>query len=394
MHAPIRSSFRYATRWLAFASSVSLAVAGCAKSGGGGDGSTIAFTPAAMKSVPSVKASSTQSALAALAGGVSTPASIADSFFLTQLFEMQCRHPDGGGVNYCPSGTPAPPSGTFDPYQFTMQALIGFIFHAQMYTSLVTQCSGDGLTPKTVTASSYSAASTDAAANPTRFVLDQFSSYTCRSSNVSNGNAETRMVSAVADGSYQTTLHTRYKYVAGGDPQTDLFQADVTMDAGAPVFLALNFASATPFASRLVLLVNFTNHRFAMKYYTPPQPSNVGTAPERFAVAVGVGGYDLSTGTPNAGNYYLHFLDDPGEFERCVDNAGGAFVADSACDITPTTWTDTDSIATYLGVPDAAAARIAPYLAVFGDTATLETADGWSQATTTDPDLYWPASLN
>ena len=122
----------------------------------------------------------------------------------------------------------------------------------------------------------------------------------------------------------------------GAETQTDFFQMDVTMDdTGSPAFLAFNFASAAPLASRLVLLVNLTNHRFAMKYYTPQQPGNIPDqpAPERYAVAAGTAGFDLSTGEPNAGSYTLHFLDDPGEFQECVNNADGTFQPSfTACD--------------------------------------------------------------
>jgi hypothetical protein len=321
--------------------------------------------------------------------------SVGDYFSMAVLFRLHCRHRDGG-VNYCPPGTPAVPRDGFDPYQFTMQSLIGFIYHAQMYTSLVSGCSGE-LAPKTVTASSYAAAAAASGANPARFVLDQFSTYACRSSGVSNANAETRMVSAVADGSYQTTLHTRYKYDAGAGPQTDFFQVDVTMNAGTPTFLALNYAAAEPFRSRLVLLANLATHRFALKYYTPSQPSNLPTwAPERFAVAVGTGGYDLATGARNAGHYYVDFLDEPpfGEIRRCVDNADGSMQTDyAACTAegVPTEWTGSDAIQSYLGVPSAHAGRLAPFLAMFQDAATLHPADAWQALG--DEDLYWPATL-
>jgi hypothetical protein len=326
------------------------------------------------------------------------PDSIGDDGFTAQLFKMECRRSASEGVDYCPAGTPARENyGTGlgdDPYQFDMQALIGFIYHAQMYTLLVTDCSGTGLQPKTVTSASYFAASDDGAADPTRFIFDQYATYTCRSTQIADTDHETRMVSAVADGSYQTTLHTRYQYVAEGDPQTDFFQVDVSMSSGSPEFLAFNFASAEPFASRLVLLVNLTSHRFAMKYYTPAQNG----APERYAVAAGTAGYDLTTGNPNDGHYYIHFLDDPGEFAECVNNVGGAF--DPASDFTNcdpdldhTAWGPA-ALEEFLGVPAAAATRLAPYLAVFEDTDDLAVADDWASKADTDSDMYWPAGLN
>ena len=339
-----------------------------------------------------------------MGSALSTPISIDTDGFTAQLFKMECREAAGNqGVDYCPAGTPPQSSyGTAlgsDPFAFDMQALMGFIYAAQRETWLVTGCSGAGLTPKAVTASSYFAhASTGA--YPTRFIFDQYATYTCRSSQVSDPSAETVMVSAAADGSYQTALHTRYKYLAGGETQTDLTQVDVSMNAGAPEFVALNFASAEPLSSRLVLLVNLANHRFAMKYYTPQQPGNIPDqpAPERFAVTAGIAGYDLTSGNPNVGQYYIHFLDDPGEFAECVDNVGGAFEADfTACDadLDHTGWTPA-TIGNFLSVPAATVDRIGPYLAVFGDTADLAVADLWTSTTSqsADADVYWPAGLN
>lgn len=370
-------------------------LSGCSK--GAADGSALELTPAAMRSLPSLRSSASTSALAALLPGPD-PSSIADHRFVRQLFAMECRQ-TASGVNYCPPGTPAPPRDAFDPYQFTMQTLIGFIYHAQMYSSLVTECSGEGLTPAAVGASSYASASTSPSANPTRFVLDQFSTYTCRSEHLGNKDAETRVVSSAADGSYQTTLHTRYAYDAGdGRPQTDFFQVDVSLDGGTPVFLAFNFASAAPFRSRLVLLANLSDHRFALKYLAPSQPGDLGSswAPERFAVAAGVGGFDLSTGASNAGHYYVDFLDEPntGEERACVNNVGAAFESDaSPCDAeaVPTGWTGSAAIGAYLRVPPAHASRLAPFLAMFESAAPLGASEAWQAMG--DDELYWPKSL-
>jgi hypothetical protein len=384
------------------------AAGGCGGGGGGGakSSSGIAFTKRALTSVPLVKPPAPGAALRLVGGALPTPTSVGTDGFTAQLFKMECREAAGNqGVDYCPAGTPPQSSyGTAlgsDPYAFDMQALVGFIYHAQMYTSLVKGCTGTGLASKTVRSTDYFAASSDPSADPTRFIFDEYDTYSCRSSQVADPAHETRMVSADSSGSYQTTLHTRYKYVAGGETQTDFFQMDVSMDnAGSPAFLAFNFASAAPFASRLVLLVNLTNHRFAMKYYTPQQPGNIPgqPAPERYAVAAGTAGFDLTTGEPNAGNYTIHFHDDPDEFVECVNNIDGTFQPSfTACDadLVHTGWSPT-AIQTFLGVPAPTAARIADYLAIFGDTADLAIADGWSFTTSqsTDADLYWPAGLN
>jgi hypothetical protein len=252
-----------------------------------------------------------------------------------------------------------------------------------------------------VSADSYAAASTSSEANSTRFILDNFSLYTCRSSNVSDANAQTRVLSTVADGSYQATLQTRYQYDGGdGRLQTDFFQVYVAMNGTVPAFLAFNFSAATPHASRIVLLADLINHKFALKYYVPPQsdPNNPGMgSPEFYAVAAGAAGYDLATGTPNPGYYKVTF---PVTFPNisvpslCVNNEGGIIETDDtncASNSVPLTWTNADTIKTYLGISDADAARVAPFLAKFQNDVSLSAADAWQNAG--DEDLYWPASL-
>jgi hypothetical protein len=333
-----------------------------------------------MKTVPLVKPA-TGSALTAALG--TAPTNVADEQFVAQLFGMECRaswmNPDP--YDYCPPGTPAPPASGSDPYKFTMLTLIGMIFHAQGYTELVPSCSDDstGYSPKTVTAASYAAGSSDPSANPTRFLLDQYGTYTCRED--APFPCTTRVGSAVADGSYQTMLTTRYKCDAGGGPQTDFFQVDVSDAGTTPSFLALNDAGT---GSRILLLANLANHRFAIKYLEP--------AAGKWGVAVGVGGYDLTTGTPNAGHYWV--TDHLGFPDLCADNAAGTFVDVGACaaDGVPVAWTTVEALQAYLEVPAAHAARLAPYLAKFATAERLPASEAYAAAG--DEDLYFPATLH
>ncbi len=376
---------------LATALSVALGVAGC---GRGGGGASISFTKAAMTSLPAVTTPGTSGQGLRASSAVLGTGTIADYQALLYLFRLECQHVPND--NYCPP-TVHPSSDLMDPTRFEMGSLIGMIYHAQMYTgSLVTGCSGEG-TSMTVSPSSYAAA--NPGGNPTKFVLDEYYLYTCRSSNVSDANAETRVVSAVADGSYQAALHTRHNYNSGdGRLQTDFSQVYVSMEGSSPRFLALNFSAATPHASRIVLLVNLTSHRFALKYYVPTQPGNLSSwAPAFYAVATGVGGYDLATGTANPGYYSVSFLDySPGPVPRqlCVNNVGGVIAASSDCtsNSVPMTWASSDAIRSYLGISAEDAARAAPFLAPFASEAQLTAADAWQ--TTGDEDLYWPATLH
>ena len=166
------------------------------------------------------------------------------------------------------------------------------------------------------------------------------------------------------------------------------------LESGSPTFLALNiaaanFAAGNSHASRIVLLVNLVTNRFALKYADPSQGLQTQA---RWMVAEDVGGYDLATGAKHAGNYLVRFQDSPTEFTWCVDNATGEIQADqSPCAGVPSSWTGSAELATYLGVPAAHAARLAPFLAVFSSAAPFTAADNW--ATPGDEELYWPAGL-
>ncbi len=369
------------TSMLSAAATIALGTAGCK----GGDGPTIAFTKAAMGALPSVNASAAASLTANRARATVASGSVADYPSLVNLFRLECQHvPDD---NDCPANV-HPTSDLMDPTRFEMGSLIGMIYHAQLYTgTLVTDCSQSGYSPMAVSASSYSAHSSDPAADPTKFVIDDDALLTCRSSHVDNPQAETRVVSAAADGSYQAALHTRYNYVAGGQTQTDLFQVYVSLSSGAPAFLAFNFAAATPHASRIVLLANLSSHRFALKYYVPSQ-SGAGSF---FAVATGVGGYDLATGAANPGHYFVSFSDGGGT-SLCVNNEGGVIESADACAEVPSSWSSADVVAAYLGASAADAARAAHFLDYFALPDSLGPNDAWRSAG--DEDLYWPATLH
>lgn len=374
---------------------------GCSGSSDGGRGTPIEFTRAAARALPVVAPPSAATGFAAPGTFAPTPSSagllalqnVTLDFYVAHTFGQQCRN---WGWDFCPPGTPAKPATGMDPYQFTTQSLIGMVAHAQLYTgTLVTSCAGAGLSPVTVTANSYLAGSAAPAANPTRFVLNSFSEYTCRDTNLDAPAYQTRVVSAVADGSHQSALQTRHSYVAGsGPPQTDLFQVDVVMESGSPTFLAFNlaaanFAAGNSHASRIVLLANLVTNRFALKYAEPPQG---GQSQARWMVAQGAGGYNLATGAKNAGNYLVRFQDAPGELTWCVDNTTGDIQADQApCASVPGSWTSSAELATYLSVPVAHATRLAPFLAVFADASPFTAADNW--ATPGDEELYWPAGL-
>ena len=108
---------------------------------------SIVFTPAAMRSLPSVSSSAASSSNARLsASSLGNPSDspsdspIASYPTLVDFFRLECQHIPGD--NYCPP-TVHPTDSLQDPTRFEMNSLIGMIYHAQMYTgTLVTAWSG------------------------------------------------------------------------------------------------------------------------------------------------------------------------------------------------------------------------------------------------------------
>ena len=78
------------------------------------------------------------------------------------------------------------------------------------------------------------------------------------------------------------------------------------------------------------------------------------------------------------------------EVDAC-SKAGEIQADQSPCAGVPSSWTGSAELATYLGIPAAHAARLAPFLAVFSSAAPFTAADNW--ATPGDEELYWPAGL-
>jgi hypothetical protein len=366
-----------------FLASILVIAAGC-----GPSFPTLELTKGAMRSLPVVNAAGTVTKAALASRRVATVQgmTIADYGDLALLFKLECQSLPY--ANYCPP-TVTPTTAIDDPTRFEMGSLIGMVFHAQMYAGEhVTACSGDGYSGITVGRDSYVAGNaTSSLANPTRFVLDEYARYTCRSRDLSDDATQTRVVSATD--AYQATLHTRYRYDADTVlDQTDLFQIDVSLDGGTPTLLAFNFAAATPHASRIVLLTNLLDHRFALKYYTPVQ----GGGSARWVTAIGIGGFDLTTGVANVG-HYVASLGQPG-LRLCVDNVGGIIESDiSPClaAAVPAAWVTRAAVEDFLGLDATTINRISTYLDYFEDDSPLAGTDAW--AAPGDEDLYWPAGL-
>ncbi len=306
---------------------------------------------------------------------------------LATFYKLECFMPDGD--NFCPAGTDTS-GGMSSPYKLTSYTLIGSIYHADMYSGgMKTQCYG---TAASINSGSFTAA--QSGGTPDMFLLDYYGLLTCvedLSGNSYTGTGTSHQAYSVDPGqTYQATLTTRYRNPFEGvsiPGQNDVFQVYVGVNNGTPVFLAYNYAGADTMLQRTVLLVDLTNHKFAVKHY---QSST------NFLVAVGAGGIDLQTGTFNPGYYYTRFTNDFGnEDDGCVDNATGNFEADNtACDAAsvPRNWVTSDSVADYLGMNTEQRTHLAAFLSKFTDDAPLTAIDSPSSSAT-DPELNFPYAI-
>jgi hypothetical protein len=305
---------------------------------------------------------------------------------LATFFKLECFMPDGD--NFCPAGTDVS-AGMSSPYKLTSYTLIGSIYHADMYSGgLKTGCEG---TAATITPASFTSA--DAGGDPDIFLLDYYTLLTCveeiTGSYVGTGTSY-QTYSLDSGQTYQATLTTRYRNPFEGvstPGQNDIFQVYVGLSSGDPVFLAYNYAGADTVFQRTVLLVNLTDHKFAVKHYENAT---------NYLVAIGVGGIDRQSGVLNPGYYYTRFTNNGGtEDDGCVDNATGNFGTDtSSCTnaSVPMGWSSSDSVSDYLGMTSEQRTHLASFLAKFTDDGPLAGTDSPSN-NTSDPELYLPYTI-
>lgn len=353
---------------------VAVSFVGCGSnevSSSGATGSSIQFASSAIKALPQYSSSSyLRSRFGMLAAA---PVANAD---LIGFFKQECQYESD---NYCPSNVTASSSN-----KFTMQTLLGAIYHAQMYAGALNTSCGEG-TAATINATSLTA--NTGAGTPGKFVSDYYSLLNCYKTNTdSNGGITHSAYSADSDGSFIANLTARYNYMS----QTDIFQVYTSLDDNkAPQFLAFNFAAATPLSSRVVLLVNLVDHKFAVKMSTGTGYRNI--------VAIGVGGVN-TTGVPNAGYYYVRTKNaaaEIGDAKLCVNNADNTYDNTGAltnCEIKDSTanWTSATAVANYLGMTDNDKTRAAAMLSYFADDSFLVAQD---VPTANDADTNFPANI-
>ena len=350
--------------------------------------SMLGFSGLAVDSLPQV----TNNSLSLMApSGEITTGNITSYNSLSNFFEQECFMP--GSDNFCPTGTDTS-GGDTNPRKFTIMTLLGLIYHADMYSgTLRSTCAG---TSGTFNASSYAA--NTGGGDPDKFILDYNSLLGCVQQDTSGDGTVYHAYSVAADGSYQATLTNRYRvpYNGSADPgQTDIFQVYVTLSSGTPTFLAFNFAGANTMYSRAILMVNLSNHKFAVKYYSH------GATPQA-VTAIGIGGIDRTTGTPNAGYFYTKFLEDNGTTTSwgCVNNADGAIQTnDTNCDTgsvpdSGATWASSNDVKTYLAMSATEATNLAAFLSLFADDSLLTSTNSPTNATVGgDPELNFPKTI-
>lgn len=315
---------------------------------------------------------------------------------LASFFEQECFMPDGD--NYCPAGVDTS-GGDSNPRKFTSYTLLGMIYHAEMYSgSQRTSC--DQGAAATIDATSYKALTSGGSEDPDKFILDYNTLLQCLYEDPSSDDTSKQYMaySFDASGAYQATLTTRNRVPYSGvtDPgQNDVFQVYVTNTDGTPSFLGFNYAGADTVFSRTILLVNLTNNKFAVKH------SSYNGSGYDTVVAIGVGGVDRTTGTPNAGYYMVKFTDSGSELEKCVNNADGMIEVDmSSCNSASipttagtTTWTSA-TVQTYLGMSATEITNMSDWFTKMADTTALGAADTPTNASLGgDPDINFPRTI-
>jgi hypothetical protein len=348
----------------------------------GGESVDLNFTGSALESLPLVKAASSQ-----MEGLFPPPApngeTAADYMELAKFFRYECHmHPQ---ANFCPPDVDVAQNDGMNEWKFSATTLMGLIYHAQMYSGgLRGACSH---TEASIDGDSFTAAAERG--DPDRFILDQYSLYTCKGEDTYEGNSAYIAYSVAPD--YQATLTTRYRHPFGNSDfdQTDIFQVYVALRDEVPTHLGFNWAGISSMFGRAIVLVDFENHRFAAEYLSGGQQT-------KHVIAVGSGGIDRATGVPYPGHYWARFFDEMSKelLDKCVDNETQAIEADEApctAEGIPIGWGASEELATFLGLDDTQAARLAPFLAKLATADPLpETEVGQAEG---DADLYFPQSM-
>ena len=288
------------------------------------------------------------------------------------FFKLEC-HNDDNSVNFCPSGVAAS-----DSNKFTAQTLIGLVYLAEMKGKDIYNDSAAKF--KTCEAGVTHSALTnhiayyDIGGGPGTFepvvlpfgsLLDCVSTFTETSG--ANTNTTYSAYSKATTGDVYAYVSSRKGAVTSLGTMSDVFQGYMSKSGGNPEVVAFNLASynletaSTTFGNRVVLIVNVTTHKFAVK---------TGDGNGNSLMAMGKAGYDPSTGTYTDGYFVVRVLTNTAARVYCIKNsATPTVVAGSNCtDIvvglgtTSGTGWSAAQVATYLGMNSTDAANVADFI--------------------------------
>ncbi|MCK9462314.1 MAG: hypothetical protein M0R80_22035 [Proteobacteria bacterium] len=365
-----------------------LALSGCGADDPSED-TPLHFTEASLESLPLV-AEGADAGVDGYTVYADGPETAASYDMLGDFFRYECH--EWPNFDYCPPGIDVEENDGMNSTKFTNDALIGFIHHAEATVGgLKSRC---GLTKGAIDAGSFQSAA-GGGAEPDRFVLDTYDLFTCKGALDADGSGvNTRYVAYSVAPGYQATLASAFRHHAPETPeseQTDVYQVYVGLDGTSPRVLAFNFAAATTFYNRVILLVKFATHRFAAKLLSAGMDN-----PEVYLVAAGVGGIDRDSGEEFPGHYWASFVDNDQAtpLTACVDNVGQIVEADDApcaAEEIPVAWASADDIATYLELSADDRTRLAAFLDKLATADPLPSTD--VAHSDEEVDLYFPSSI-
>lgn len=299
----------------------------------------------AVKSVPQINGTL---ASADLSNSVNIDISTEVTQVIQDFFKLEC-HDDGGNINFCPTGVDASSLDT----KFSTTTLIGLVQHADMYLANVYSSdevtdpeTGESVsipTYKTCEKGTSSAALTNHTpvydpTNSSAFVVDMGDLFDCAAGFDFGGSKTSSAVYSKAIDNLTFASLTSRKQIQStasyGGVMSDIFESYIKrLSDGSPYILGSNLASfdekgAEDSNGRSVLITNFSNNKFIVKYITGVSDSN-----RKYLVALGKAGYDPSTSTWVTGYYMVKAQFGTSAAETvCVENSiSPVIVADSNC---------------------------------------------------------------
>lgn len=284
---------------------------------------------------------------------------------IESFFKLEC-HTDNNSLNFCPAGVDSTSLDT----KFSTTTLIGFIQHADMYLNNIYQYDmvpnpETGISVLTPTYKACGKGTNPAElvnhtpiyspTNSNTFMVDFGSMLDCVSQFVFVNKTDYGVYAKADDNLHFAAAITR-KQESGSVGSvsytpSDIFQSYVRRSStGAPVILGFNLAAFSYYSEgasnntgqRALLITNISSGKFVVKYDMRAEFLDY-TDKNTSLVAIGIAGYDPTSGSWQTGNYLVKVkFHDEDATMTCVKNAATPELLDNT-PVSAETWTDSDT---------------------------------------------------